>query len=203
VETTRHLASLAKVHNAHFIYISTDYVFDGTHPPYNVDSLPNPLNLYGRTKYQGELAVQQVQAKSCIVRIPVLYGPVEYNGESAINVLVDAVRQTEKRQEMDHYAVRYPTHVQDVASVCNQLVTMENVPSVVHCSAQEAFTKYEMSVLFAEYLNLPTDHLVPVTDAPKGPVDRPHNCHMSIDSLKSAGIHVDFTGFKEWWQNQF
>jgi dTDP-4-dehydrorhamnose reductase len=36
------------------LYISTDYVFDGTSPPYDVDAVPNPLNLYGKTKLRGE-----------------------------------------------------------------------------------------------------------------------------------------------------
>jgi len=36
------------------LYISSDYVFDGTSPPYNIDSKPNPLNQYGKTKLEGE-----------------------------------------------------------------------------------------------------------------------------------------------------
>lgn len=36
------------------LYISTDYVFDGTSPPYAVDAVPNPVNLYGKTKLYGE-----------------------------------------------------------------------------------------------------------------------------------------------------
>lgn len=44
--------------NAYMIYISTDYVFDGTSPPYDEDSKPNPLNNYGKLKFEGEKAVQ-------------------------------------------------------------------------------------------------------------------------------------------------
>jgi S-adenosylmethionine synthetase len=38
-----------------FIYISTDYVFDGTKPPYKIDDKPNPLNKYGISKLEGEV----------------------------------------------------------------------------------------------------------------------------------------------------
>lgn len=42
---------------AFLIYISSDYVFDGTNPPYREEDIPNPLNLYGKTKLEGEKAV--------------------------------------------------------------------------------------------------------------------------------------------------
>jgi hypothetical protein len=51
----------------------SDYVFDGTTPPYGPDDLPNPLQLYGKSKRGGELAISAVDgAKSVILRVPVL-----------------------------------------------------------------------------------------------------------------------------------
>lgn len=73
------------------IYISTDYVFDGTAPPYEVEDKPNPLQFYGETKLGGEEAIKSVYPEAVILRVPILYGDTEYNGESAINVLIDVV----------------------------------------------------------------------------------------------------------------
>ena len=75
------------------LYISSDYVFDGTSPPYNIDSKPNPLNQYGKTKLQGEQVTLDaskgmshkkkhsgarlnilVHTDHIVLRIPVLYG---------------------------------------------------------------------------------------------------------------------------------
>lgn len=67
-------------------------MFDGRSPPYEVDSKPNPLQMYGRQKLAGEHAIfaaREAGAVASSMRVPVLYGRVEYNAESAVNVLVN------------------------------------------------------------------------------------------------------------------
>lgn len=54
------------------IYISTDYVFDGTSPPYEVDDKPNPLQFYGQTKLDGENVIREVYPDAVILRVPIL-----------------------------------------------------------------------------------------------------------------------------------
>ena len=57
VDASGNLAKEAAAIGAFLIYISSDYVFDGTNPPYREEDIPNPLNLYGKTKLEGEKAV--------------------------------------------------------------------------------------------------------------------------------------------------
>ncbi|KAK7060693.1 hypothetical protein SK128_017193 [Halocaridina rubra] len=57
VASSGHLAAIAKSSGSRLIYISTDYVFDGSSPPYKITDTPNPLNKYGQTKFDGEKAV--------------------------------------------------------------------------------------------------------------------------------------------------
>ena len=47
-------------HGGRVLYISTDYVFDGTAPPYKADDKPNPVNIYGQLKLEGEESVLKV-----------------------------------------------------------------------------------------------------------------------------------------------
>ena len=92
VSVPGHLAELSKRHGFILIYISTgvsavvrvriaalinfgfiDYVFDGNSAPYVPSAQTNPLNLYGRTKRDGELAVLGVEgARTIVLRVPVL-----------------------------------------------------------------------------------------------------------------------------------
>ncbi|KAK0558144.1 Vacuolar protein sorting-associated protein vps5 [Tilletia horrida] len=163
------------------INISTDYVFDGHRPPYKVSDAPNPLNAYGVSKLAGERAVTRhgKPGSSTSVRVPVLYGRTAAgkNDESAVNVLLNAIRPPADpalpKKKMDACAVRYPTNVDDVARVLVDLVKKyratsdsEQVPEILHFSATEAMTKYDMSMIFTRLIKVSgglasTDHLDP------------------------------------------
>lgn len=56
IGATEYLAKVCAEKDIKLIYISTDYVFDGSSPPYKVDATPNPLNKYAQTKLEGEKA---------------------------------------------------------------------------------------------------------------------------------------------------
>ncbi|EKM54409.1 uncharacterized protein PHACADRAFT_258235, partial [Phanerochaete carnosa HHB-10118-sp] len=160
------LAALAKSLKFTLVYISTDYVYDGTHPPYPPSAPTNPLNLYGRTKRDGEFAVLGVTgAKTIVLRVPVLYGPAPNNSDTAVNILIDIVSdQSGKTYKMDHYATRYPTNVLDIADFLVRLTSLpptKAIPPILHYSAEEPFTKYEMCLVFAKILGLPHGHIVP------------------------------------------
>lgn len=116
----------------------TDYVFDGTTPPYAPSAVTNPLQAYGKSKRDGEIVVLNASedgASVAVLRVPVLsvyfmiilagrfmhlryrYGPSDKNSDSAINILLDVVEdQSGKTYKMDHWAQRYPTNVIDIAN---------------------------------------------------------------------------------------
>ncbi|KAI0205128.1 hypothetical protein F4808DRAFT_410579 [Astrocystis sublimbata] len=131
VTATETLASLCAARDVVLIYISTDYVFPGKpgDAPYAADATPQPTNLYGQTKLDGEHAVLRVfdqESKSglgVVLRVPVLYGDAEVPSESAINVLMDSVWKAQEPEnakiQMDHWALRYPTNTEDVGRVCH------------------------------------------------------------------------------------
>src|SRR5581483_10553666 len=78
VEATRRIAQCAHALGAWMLYISTDYVFDGTSPPYRPQDPPHPLNHYGQTKLAGERAMIAETGEAAALRLGVLFGWVEY-----------------------------------------------------------------------------------------------------------------------------
>ena len=78
-EAVKNIASLCDKHGAILIHFSTDYVFDGhkdvSDGGYKEDAMPNPLNVYGETKFKGEEFIQKEMTRFFIVRTSWLYGP--------------------------------------------------------------------------------------------------------------------------------
>ncbi|CEP07814.1 hypothetical protein [Parasitella parasitica] len=188
VETPRNLGKICKDAEIMLIYISTDYVFDGTSPPYEVEDKPNPLNFYGQTKLDGEEAIMGACPEAVILRVPILYGCTEYNGESAINVLIDVVLNHGKAALVDNVASRYPTNVEDVGRVLKDL------------AAEESVTKYQVCEIIGAILNVPIDHLTPQNTVDKSAsVSRPEDSHLSNKRLQANGIDTNCVKLATWF----
>ncbi|WP_404944707.1 sugar nucleotide-binding protein, partial [Ralstonia pickettii] len=83
------------------------------------------LNIYGRTKLEGEAALLAASPLSCVLRLPLLYGPIVDWSESAVTSLVPAIAASARPGAdavgMDAWAIRYPTYTPDVADVIRAL----------------------------------------------------------------------------------
>ncbi|GAA6013045.1 hypothetical protein JCM11491_000951 [Sporobolomyces phaffii] len=217
VHATENLAELSSSLDFMLLYISTDYVFPGDAPVggYDVDDPPAPTNFYGKTKYQGEIAIldarRQRGARATVLRVPVLYGLASSNSESAINCLYDAVVAAADRKKvvrMDDWASRYPTNTFDVARVIVELAELSlerTLPSIVHFSAQQRLTKYEIAKIFALAHSPPLDldeheWFLRDGEGPRpGDTIRPRDCHLSNRALEGLGIDcTPAQTFEEW-----
>ena len=109
------LATLAKAHNIKLIHISTDYVFDGkSQKPYKETDKTNPQSVYGRTKLDGELAMQKINpTNSIIIRTSWLYSKFGNNFVKKITVL----SKTNSEINMVSDQVGSPTSAADLAQV--------------------------------------------------------------------------------------
>lgn len=122
VEGTKYLATAAKKLNAKFVYISTDYVFDGegTHTFVETDA-PNPVGYYGLTKYEGEKVVRNLIDNNFIVRISWVFG---INGNNFIKTML---RLGETRNELNVVGdqIGSPTYTYDLARLLIDMVVTE------------------------------------------------------------------------------
>lgn len=116
---TENIAEICKKINVKMLYISTDYVFDGTKDGfYEVSDMPNPINVYGKTKLLGEQAVQRILDKYFIVRISWVFG--EYGN----NFVKTMLRLGKERKEIRVVADQYgsPTYTADLAPLLVEMI---------------------------------------------------------------------------------
>ncbi|XP_056587078.1 methionine adenosyltransferase 2 subunit beta isoform X2 [Triplophysa dalaica] len=183
------------------IYISTDYVFDGRNPPYGENDAPNPLNLYGKSKLEGEREILRHCPGAAILRVPILYGEVEKVEESAVTVLWDRVQEGAESCTIEHCQQRFPTYTSDVARVCRNMAERalqdSSLRGIFHYSGKEQMTKYEIACAIADAFNLPSSHLIPMTEQPAGAgAQRPQNAQLECSRLELLGLSVEPSPFK-------
>ncbi|KAK6339338.1 hypothetical protein TWF718_008758 [Orbilia javanica] len=194
------------------VYISTDYVFDGTpgQAPYEVDAETSPPNFYGETKRDGEDVVIKASDKAVVLRVPLLFGSGD-NSESAVNILIDTIwnKAGKEKVDMDHWAIRYPTNTEDVARVLKDIAekyTSEDpttLPKILQFSSEDKCTKYEICQRLAQVLGLPMPHIIANSTVDPNPlVKRPYDCHLSTKALKDLGINVTTMDFEAWWKRE-
>ncbi|APR36371.1 dTDP-4-dehydrorhamnose reductase family protein [Paraburkholderia sp. SOS3] len=214
VEAVRAIAGAARRHGAWVLSISTDYVFDGTRPPYRHDAPAAPINAYGRSKLEGERALFDATNNGCVLRLPLLYGPIVSWQESAVTSLVPAIAASASAAAcpavMDAWATRYPTFTPDVAIVIMQMLERhargEPVCGITQWSGDEPMTKYDIACRLAKALELDAQSMPPQSMPPQSmppqltppqltpqyaPADatpRPRDCHLDSSVLEALGI---------------
>lgn len=197
VDATFHLAETADKYDIPLLYISTDYVFDGRNPPYKVEDKPNPLNDYGKLKLEGEEIVKAANKENIILRVPVLYGPVEKLSESAVTCLLEPLLNVAKPTKVSDYEKRCPSHVDDIAEICLNMAVFRfdhndlDISGVFQWCGSETLTKFQMVQIMGEVFSLPHAHLSKTPDSSNGntqSVNRPYDTQMDRSRLESKGI---------------
>lgn len=120
---TKNVSIIAERLKSKLIYISTDYVFDGNKgSPYNERDLPNPINVYGLSKYQGETEVKNNLEKYFIVRTAWLYG---HKGKNFVKTILSLTSNNTLLKIVDDQTGS-PTYAFDLAEALIQLLATED-----------------------------------------------------------------------------
>ena len=194
VDAVTTIASAARRHGAWVLSISTDYVFDGSAPPYRIDDAPVPLNAYGRSKLEGERALAQATDFGCVLRLPLLFGPVLDWSESAVTSLVPAIVASAApgaaAAPMDAWATRYPTYTPDVAQAIRGMLERhaagQAICGIAQWSGDEPMTKFDIASRIARVLGI--DARLVAQRASLDATPRPRDCHLDSSRLEALGI---------------
>jgi len=187
VDASRRLALLAAKRKADFLFISTDYVFPGTKPPYAEDSPTSPVNLYGESKLAAERLILESLPAACILRVPFLYGIRA--GLEACPMLLSTIKALDSGAPwpMEDSLVRYPTYTGDVAEAVIFLL-QKRASGIFHFSGEDKETRYTITQAVAECLGKDMRNIVRLESPPASATRRPPDAHLSMEKLLSMGF---------------
>ena len=162
VTATRFLLGAAEIAGAAFIYISTDFIFDGIAGPYLESDLPGPVNYYGSSKLGAEKSVMESKLPWCIIRTVLVYGNILVGNRSNMVSWVQNNLAQGKAIQVVSDQWRTPTYVEDLAK--GILLAIENkAKGIYHISGEELLTPYDMAMATAAYLALDINLIEKVT----------------------------------------
>ena len=176
---TKEIAEYAKVLDIPMIYISTDYVFDGTKDgEYTEEDIPNPINVYGKTKYEGERYVQELLEKYYIVRISWVFGE---NGNNFIDTML---RLSKDRDEINviNDQLGSPTYTKDLALLLVDMIE-SNKYGIYNATNEGYCTWYEFAKEIFKVANIDIKINPICTLEYPSKARRPMNSKMSKDKL--------------------
>jgi dTDP-4-dehydrorhamnose reductase len=183
---TQNIANVCKELDIKMIYISTDYVFEGQgERPWEPDDERNPQSVYGRTKYEGELAVQNTLEKYFIVRIAWVFG---INGKNFIKTMLK-LGETHDTIRVVNDQFGSPTYTFDLAKLLVDMVQTTKY-GVYHATNEGICSWYEFACAIFEEAGLSEKVTVlPVSTAEYGAkAARPYNSRMSKEKLTQNGF---------------
>ena len=186
VDGTRNIAEVCKGLDIPMMYFSTDYVFDGQGENFRKeDDEKQPLNVYGQSKYDGELAVQELVKKNFILRISWVFG---VNGNNFIKTML---RVGPARGEVGVVVdqIGSPTYTYDLAKLVIDMIQTDKY-GVYHVTNDGICSWYEFACEIFKQAGLNVK-VNPLTTA-EYPVKatRPFNSRMSKDKLVNAGFEM-------------
>ncbi len=180
---TEHIVDVCRAMDCRLMYISTDYVFNGRgERPWEPDDEREPLNVYGQTKYEGELAVETLK-KFFIVRIAWVFG---VNGKNFIKTMLELGKMRDTITVVDDQ-IGSPTYTYDLARLLADMIETEKYGRY-HATNEGLCSWYEFAREIFRQAGMEVKvEPVPSVEYPSR-AKRPFNSRMDKSKLDEAGF---------------
>lgn len=152
VEATKNIASVCEKLGKHLLYLSTDYVFDGSADSYNEDAIGNPQGWYAVTKYEGEKLVKELGDLGLVIRIANPYRANLAGKKDFMHKILERLQQNlpvtaPANQKMT------ATYIDDLAYGIEKLISI-NACGVYNIPGADSFSPYEGAMMITEVFGL-------------------------------------------------
>lgn len=178
------LAEACQWYNTHLVYVSTDFIFDGSHGPLDENEKPAPVNYYGESKMAAEKIVQVSSLTWSILRTVLVYGVTPDMSRSNIVLWVKNSLEQGKAIKVVNDQWRTPTLAEDLAMGC-YLAAKKKAKGIFNISGKDFMSPYDIAIKTADYFKLDKS-LITATDSNtfKQAAQRPLTTGFIIDKAR-------------------
>ena len=181
---TRNVAIATHALGIKLVHISTDHLFSGSRSRMTEEELPEPLNVYARTKLQAEEWARMANPETLIVRTN-FFGWGHLYRQSFSDWIITSLRSGRRITMFED--VYFTPILADSLALATHAIVAQETSGVLNITGDERFSKYDFAVRVAEHFGLSKALVVRgKMDNPKPLVHRPHD--MSLDNTKASGL---------------
>jgi len=178
LNATETLAKQASKQNIFFVYVSTDYVFDGIQGMKKEDDTTNPLGFYGKSKLEGELSLNNLASGWCIARTSTPFGIHQTKKSFPLWVKENLESKKEIPVLVDQFTS--PTYVPNLSKMLIEITTKQ-ITGIIHLAGASRISRYELANMVCDKLNLDKSLLIPTkTDEMNWKAQRPKDSSLDV-----------------------
>lgn len=182
-KSTEIISKISAKQGSFLVYVSTDYVFDGKQGMKKETDIPNPINHYGRSKLEGENALQDMASSWCIARTSTPFG---LHTKKSFPLWVAENLQDKKEISVITDQFTSPTYVPNLSKMIIEIATRQ-IAGIIHLAGSTRISRYEMAGLVAAKMGLDKNLLKPISiDNMNWKAKRPQDS--SLDVSKATAI---------------
>jgi dTDP-4-dehydrorhamnose reductase len=164
VVSTQNMLEIAKKCHSKFIFISTDYIYDGINGPYHEDAPINPLSIYGKHKLEGEKLVESSRLDFITIRINNVYGDEERGKNFVARIVFQILEGKELMLKLPSDQYSTPVNAWDIAR-CLYLLIQDKKQGFYHISSTDYMSRIQLSLTILKYFPKAKYTLIPITTA--------------------------------------
>ncbi|MFT5088534.1 MAG: dTDP-4-dehydrorhamnose reductase [Candidatus Latescibacterota bacterium] len=190
VEVSAVLAALCAQREIPMVYTSTDLVFDGSRAPYKEQDEPQPANIYGASKAEGERQIRVVYPAACICRMPLMFGLAQPQTTSFVQPMIEEAR---RGGELSLFTDEYRTPASARAAVQGLFLALEKgAGEILHLGGGERISRCDFGYMLMRVFSLPAAAIVPRLQKDV-PMAAPRARDVSLDNAKAKAL-----GYEPW-----
>jgi len=155
---TEILGTEASKLGAFFVYVSTDYIFDGKQGMKKENDIPNPLGFYGKSKLEGELALNRISSPYAIARTSTPFGL--HKTKKSFPIWVKESLESKKEIHVLTDQFTSPTYVPNLSKMLIEIATREIV-GIIHVAGASRISRYNLAELVSDQFSLDKKLLIP------------------------------------------